>query len=158
MWGKETKNSDFDPVKEYDQEISVNKAGKKIVWKEYIEAANEDVEPYKVFEKYGSIEKIKVDVETIHGDFTEYNDLRTNLDREIKAKQMWENLPYTVRKEFGNDINNFRDEGQEWINQKYKKLQEERAAQERQIAKVQEYQKQIIKNEVAKEIDNGNKS
>lgn len=120
MWGKESKNSDFDPVQTFDQDISVEKAGKKIVWKQYIREANEDVEPYKVMEKYGCLDKIKVDIPTVHGDFEEYKDLRKNLDREIKAKEMWQALPWEVRKEFGNDINEFRDNGGKWINEKLK--------------------------------------
>lgn len=119
MFNKQTKTSDYDPKQKFDQEISVMKAGQKIIWKDYIRENNVDCEIYPTLEKYGCLKPIELNIELLHGDMSEFSDLRTNLDRKIKADKMWRGLPLDIRAQFNHDINEFIDRGSEWIKEKF---------------------------------------
>lgn len=110
----------YDPAKEFNQEISVEKAGKTIKWKEFIRENNEDVEPYSIIAKYNleEFEKTIPNYKSIQGDFTDLQDTRKNLDRQIKAEELWNDLPLSVRKEFAMDKNEFLDRGEQWLKEK----------------------------------------
>lgn len=103
------------------------KYGKELDIQEYIEAGREDTEIYPTLEKYGCLARMERTAGEIYGDFTEYNDLRGNLEKAKKIKDMWNQMDTKVKNEFNNDMNEFVDRGMEWAK---KKVQEEIANQE----------------------------
>lgn len=94
------------------------KFGKKIAIQDYIEAGREDTEIYPTLEKYGCLTRMERTPSQIYGDFTEYNDLRGNLEKAKKIKDMWNQLDTTIKNEFNNDMNEFIDRGMEWAKNK----------------------------------------
>lgn len=96
------------------------KYGKEIDIQEYIEANREDTEIYPCLEKYGCLKPLERTPSEIYGDFTEYNDLRGNLDKAIKSQEMWDQLPSTIKNEFNNDMHEFIDRGMEWAQRQIK--------------------------------------
>jgi hypothetical protein len=115
------------------------KAGKEFDVYDWIQAAREDTEIYPTLEKYGSLKRMEIDVNTLYGDITEIKDLRDIHDMIKKSEEIWEGLPVEVRREFNHDKQRFMNEGEEWI----KKLKDE-----------QEKNKPVIITE-PKENDNG---
>ena len=103
------------------------KNGKELDIQEYIESGREDTEIYPTLEKYGCLTRMERTAGEIYGDFTEYNDLRGNLEKAKKIKDMWNQMDTKVKNEFNNDMNEFVDRGMEWAK---KKVQEETAKQE----------------------------
>ena len=101
-----------------------NKYGKEIDIQEYIEANREDTEIYPTLEKYGTLKPLERSYEDIYGDFQEYNDLRTCLDKAKKSKDMWDQMPQEFKHQFNNDINEFIDRGMEWAQNEIKKQAE----------------------------------
>lgn len=95
----------------------VVKRGKdKICWKEYIANNNVDVELYDTLKKYGTFKEDQFDYKAIAGDFENLNDLHETLAKQVKAKEMFEELPLETRAIFNNDMNNFIDNGAEYCN------------------------------------------
>lgn len=117
-WRKR-KQQNFDAKK-----IFIEKAGKKINMYDFIQESREDTEIYPTLEKYGCIDKMMLNREDVYTDYTELQKLgglRGVKDFEIKAKNMFYNLPTEIRKEFDNDINKFTKGADDFI----KKLKEE---------------------------------
>lgn len=105
-----------EPITVYDDNPYVIKCGKKVYWKEYTETAQRegDVEIYPTLKKYGlqtpdMLPEKMFDNQAFIGDLEEFGDLRQNLDRKVKAEQMWLNLPIKIREKFGHSIDNFID-------------------------------------------------
>lgn len=94
------------------------KYGKEYDIQEYIEASREDTEIIPTLEKYGCIDRMKLNAEGLYGDFTVYNDLRTNMEKKIQIENMWNQLDTKVKNEFNNDMNEFIDRGMEWAKKK----------------------------------------
>lgn len=121
-----------EPITKYDQDEYFVKKGKKIFIKEFTKLANEDCEIYPTLEKYGlttpeQLPEKMFDNQAFVGDLEDFKDLRTSLDRQIKAKQMWENLPLSIRDKFGHDINRFVDESPKFLEELKSKIQEQQA-------------------------------
>lgn len=94
------------------------KYGKEYDIQEYIEASRDDTEIIPTLEKYGCIDRMVVNAEGLYGDFTEYNDLRTSLEKKKQIENMWNQLPTDVKNDFNNDMNEFIDRGMEWAKRK----------------------------------------
>lgn len=94
------------------------KFGKTIDIQEYIEAGREDTEIYPCLEKYGCLKPLERTPSEIYGDFTQYNDLRGNMEKAKKIKEMWNNIDNKVKNEFNNDMNEFIDRGMSWAKSK----------------------------------------
>lgn len=90
------------------------KYGKEIDIQEYIEEGRVDTEIYPCLEKYGCLKPLERTPSEIYGDFTEYNDLRGNLEKAKKIKDMWANIDTKIKNEFNNDMNEFIDRGMQW--------------------------------------------
>lgn len=132
----------FDP-----NEIFITKAGKKINVNQWIQESKDDTEIYAMIEKYhGDINAIPKEFGGIIGDLTEYQDLRTVMDKEIKAKEMWESLPLKLRAEFGNNKYEFLEKGMAWA----QKQENER------LEKIAKAQENIQKNTLASAGTNSN--
>lgn len=112
--------------------IFFEKCGKKINVYDFIQEGREDTEIYPTLEKYGCIDKMMINKEDVFADYTELQkmqDLRGIKDFEIKAKQMFYNLPLDVRKEFDNDINKFTKGADEFV-AKLRQQENEKQAQQ----------------------------
>lgn len=93
---------------------TVKMAGKEICWYDMIQEAREDTEIYPTLEKYGSLEKIPMDAKKTCADFTEYKDLRSLKEQQIKANEMWTSLPWDIRAKFDNNIHTFIEKGEKF--------------------------------------------
>lgn len=96
-------------------QIFLTKAGKKFNVYDKIQEAREDTEIIPTLKKYGCIDRMELDHHAVYGDFTEYNDLRTLKDQQIKANNMFYNLPLETRQHFNNDINQFIKDGEKYV-------------------------------------------
>lgn len=94
----------------------VKRGKEKICWKEYIANNNVDVELYDTLKKYGTFKEEQFDYKAVAGEFDELNDLHETLAKQVKAKEMFEELPLETRAIFNNDIGNFIDNGAEYCN------------------------------------------
>lgn len=114
----------------YDTDnIHIVKAGQKIFLNDFIQEAREDTEIYAMLEKYNGSYKTRTDFEALTGDFTKVKDLRSALEQEKAANELWENLPLNVRNEFNNSKHQFLDNGEKWL---ANKIAEEKAKQQKQ--------------------------
>lgn len=112
--------------------ISIIKAGKRINVYDMIQANNVDTDIYKVAAKYGMVNREMECAQTymqhnavqLAEELQEYTDLRGVMDRQIKAKQLWEGLPLELRAKFNNDIYQFMDNGPKWIQNEIQRLQQ----------------------------------
>lgn len=118
-----------DVEKTIDTEAVVMQAGKPINWKKYTQENNVDLDIYEVREKYDGEyrNRLKIDPEIEIAEIDHTMTLEKVYERNKAVKQQWLNLPQEVRREFNNDMNEFYDRGQEWLNKKVKKIQAERA-------------------------------
>lgn len=125
---KSRKNQDFDK-----NNIFIEKNGKKINVYQMIQENREDTEIYKVLEKYGCIDKIKVDEKSIYADLTSIKDLRGVVTQQKKADELWKSLPVEFRKEFANSKENFLENGEKYLKNILTKREEEKKAIEERI-------------------------
>lgn len=136
----------------YDKDVKITKAGKTFKMYDSIQEANVDTDIYEVARKYGMEGSEKECAEAymaknlsqISEEMQNYTDLRSVLDKKIAAQNMWQELPINIRKQFNNDMNEFMDNGPEWI----KGLMEKQKAEE---AKKAEAIKQTATTEVNNE-------
>lgn len=101
------------------------KAGKEFDVHEWIQSGREDTEIYPTLEKYGCIDRMKLDAEGIFGDFTEMSDLRGTIEKMEKADEMWRNLPLETREHFQNNKALFIEGGMEYVKNIIKEKQKE---------------------------------
>lgn len=144
------KRPDIEDVK---KKINVNatvvQAGKVINWKKFTQENNKDLDIYEVREKYDGqyANRLKYDPEIEKAEIDHTMTLDKVYERNKALKNQWLNLPLEVRKEFDNDINNFTDNGQKWLNEKVEKIVKERQAREAEIRKREEERQKKLKEE-----------
>lgn len=97
------------------------KFGKEIDIQEYIEAGRDDTEIYPCLEKYGCLKPLERTPSEIFADCTEYNDLRTTIEKGRKLKEIWANMPNHIKNKFNNDPNEFIDRGMDWAKKEMQK-------------------------------------
>lgn len=102
------------------------KAGKEFDVHDWIQEGREDTEIYPTLEKYGCIDRMKLDIEGVFGDFTEMNDLRGTIEKAEKAQKMWDNLPLETREHFQNNKALFIEGGMDYIKNLIKQKQEQK--------------------------------
>lgn len=100
----------------FSKDPKIKRNGKMISINDEIQKNREDTEIYPLIDKYGCIEKIPMDTQVIQGDISSIKDLRSLKDQQIAVENLWNTLPLDVRKQFGNDLNNFYNNGEAWIN------------------------------------------
>lgn len=108
-WRKRAQQS-FDKTK-----IFLEKAGKKYNVYDKIQENREDTEIIPTLRKYGCIDRMELDHHAVYGDFREFGDLRELKDKQIKAEQMFYNLPLETRQKFNNNINTFIKDGEKFV-------------------------------------------
>lgn len=102
-------------------EIHIIKKGVKINNYEMIQAGRADTELYPTLEKYGCIKQEHLDVNKgneIYGDLTEIKGLRSAMEQQKKAEELWQRLPLETRKDFGHNKYEFIDNGIDYIQRK----------------------------------------
>lgn len=144
----------------FDKEkIVLKKAGETINVYDYIQSNREDTELKPTLEKYGCIPTQNIDLNKTAGDFTQLNDMRTMLEQQKKAVEMWNGLPIDVRQSFNNNINDFVENGEKWVQNKIKEVQKQEELKKQQyemnFKPVQTTIKQPIIKETAGEKNNG---
>ena len=103
----------------FDREnIMMTKAGQTFNVYDYIQEQRDDTELYPTLQKYGCIPQQLLDTNKAFADFTEFNDLRDLNDQQIKAKEMFYNLPADIRQKFNNNIGDFVKNGFEYLKAK----------------------------------------
>lgn len=115
---------------EFDREkITMKRAGQEINVYDFIQAGREDTEIYPVLEKYGCIEKIKRTDEELYADITaiqKLDGLRGMVVQQRAAKEMFEQLPLDIRKEFNNSLNEFSIKAPEYLQKLGEKIESEK--------------------------------
>lgn len=120
---------DFGNVKDapkhaYDpKEIFWIKCGQKQNVYDLIQQAREDTEIYPTLEKYGSIQRMIMDVPTVYAEFDEMMDMRDMFEQRKRAEEIWYNIPIEERQEFGDNMEEFVRNGKKWFESKLAKLQ-----------------------------------
>ncbi len=105
------------------------KYGKEIDIQEYIEAGRDDTEIYPCLEKYGCLKPLERTPSEIYADCTEYNDLRSTIEKGRKLKEIWANMPNHIKNKFNNDPNEFIDRGMDWA----KKEMDKQTAEQKKL-------------------------
>lgn len=110
--------------KEYDRKnIFWIKAGKKENIYDHIQASRGDTEIYPTLEKYGCIDRMKLDGEAVYAEYTEMMNMRDIFELQKKGEEIWQGLPLETRKDFGNNKEEFIKHGEEYLLKKIKKEQ-----------------------------------
>ena len=116
----------FHELQSFDRKnICFEKYGKKVNVYDYIQENNVDTDIYEVAKKYNNgiadvqtcAQYMSKNMNQLSDDFAEYQDLRSVLDKQIKAENMWNSLPVSVRAQFNNNKNQFLDNGENWLKQ-----------------------------------------
>lgn len=115
-------------AKEIDTTAIVMQAGKPINWKKFTQDNNVDLDIYEVREKYDGEyrNRLKYDPEIEAAEIDHTMTLDKVYERNKAIQNQWLNLPEQVRMEFNNDVNEFVDRGQEWLNKQRQKVIDER--------------------------------
>lgn len=116
---KQTKGQSFDKEK-----IFIVMKGQKINMYDKIQEGREDTEIYPTLEKYGCIDVMKANFQTISEELTEVKGLRDMFHKQQKAREMWERLPLDVRQKFNNNHYEFVEKGETWLKSEIKKSNE----------------------------------
>lgn len=140
-----------------DINATVNQAGNIINWKKYTQENNYDLDIYEVREKYDGQyrNRLKYDPEVEKAEIDHTLTLDKVFERQKALKNQWLNLPLEVRKEFDNDVNNFIDNGQTWLDTKVKAVQKERLEKQKAIEAAEKAAKEAEEKFKAKEVMNG---
>lgn len=109
-------NSEKKPGQKFDKEnIHFIKAGKKYNVYELIQEGRTDTEIYPTLEKYGCIDRLKLNAPEIYADVREAKSLRNQMDSVRKAEEAWQNLPLETRKEFNHSKREFIERGEKYL-------------------------------------------
>lgn len=128
--------------------ITLTKAGKTFNVYDKIQENREDTEIYPTLEKYGCIDRMMLNTQGVYADFQEFKGLREMKEQQIKADEMFYNLPLDVRIQFQNDKNLFMRDGEKWIKEKID-------AAEKEAKHIAELSKSTENIKNAKEAKNG---
>lgn len=146
------KGNRADKPKSIDTNAIVMQAGKPINWKKFTQENNVDLDIYEVRKKYDGEyrNRLKYDPEIEAAEIDHTMTLEKVYERNKAIKNQWLNLPEEVRKEFNNDVNEFTDRGQAWLNEKRKKAEEEKKKLANKIiqGKVSEEEAKNIKEKI----------
>ena len=140
-----------DKPKSIDTTKMVMQAGKPINWKKFIQDNNKDLDIYEVRENYDGQyrNRLKYDPEVEAAEIDHTMTLEKVFERNKAIKNQWLNLPESVRKEFNNDVNEFTDKGQAWLDAKRKEVIKLREEEQKRIEtlNLQNQKNQVIKGE-----------
>lgn len=140
-------------AKEIDTTAIVIQAGKPINWKKFTQDNNVDLDIYEVREKYDGEyrNRLKYNPEIEAAEIDHTMTLEKVYERNKAIQNQWLKLPEKIRMEFNNDVNEFVDRGQQWLNERRKEQQAAIKAQQKGTAtmlneaKTREEKEKIIK-------------
>lgn len=115
-------------ARKIDNKYTVHRQGKDIVVDEWIKSNAEGTNIYQVIDKYGigyvkenmglsGLKGIQLELEGI-------NNLQDIMMREKRAKESWEKMPIEIRDKFGNSRYEFAKNGEKWLKNEIKKIEE----------------------------------
>lgn len=112
------------PGQIYDLAESTTKAGKKYVFYDVIQAAREDTEIYPTLEKYGCLDPIMINKQNLYADLTSLKtDLRSLTEQNMRADELWNQLPGKIKAQFDNSRDLFMKDGEAWLKSEIEKEQ-----------------------------------
>ena len=126
-------------AKKIDTDAIVMQAGKPINWKKFTQDNNVDLDIYEVREKYDGEyrNRLKYDPEIEAAEIDHTITLEKVYERNKAIKNQWLKLPESIRMEFNNDVNEFVDRGQQWLNEKRNQAIKEHKDYEEALKKAQ---------------------
>lgn len=132
-------------AKKIDTTAIVMRAGEAINWKKFTQENNVDLDIYEVRAKYDGEyrNRLKYDPEIEAAEIDHTMTLEKVYERNKAIQNQWLNLPEKVRMEFNNDVNEFVDRGQAWLNEKRNQAIKEREDYEEAVKKTQENAKKL---------------
>lgn len=102
---------------------TIKMAGKDINLRKMIHKNAENTGIYEQIELYGLNPIQPISIEDTVMDFTKVTgDLRSVIDKGLKAREMFKNLPIEVRQKFNHDPEQFMSEGPAWLEEQHKKI------------------------------------
>ena len=102
---------------------TIKMAGKELDLRKMIHKNAENTGIYEQIELYGLNPIQPISVEETVMDFTKVaGDLRSVIDKGLKAREMFKNLPIEVRQKFNNDPEQFMREGPSWLEEQHKQI------------------------------------
>lgn len=118
---------------------TIKMAGKELDLRKMIHKNAENTGIYEQIELYGlnpiqpiSIEETVMDYTAVAGD------LRSVMDKGIKARELFKNLPLEVRQKFNHDPEQFMREGPAWLEDQHKQILKRKEELKQQQQKAQE--------------------
>lgn len=102
----------------FDLDFKIKQNGQEFNLYDHIQEAREDTEIYPTLEKYGCLENVPMDPNKVYADFRGLGSLVDMKLQQIKAQEMWNALPWDVRKEFNNDMHTFVKDGEQYLTKK----------------------------------------
>lgn len=109
----------------FDEDPKIKIKGHEISLKEYQNKNAEDCNIYEVLEKYNGNLKLTAEQLNekhiyINEELTKIKSLPDALKVIEQGEKLWKELPSSIRKDFGNSVNNFIKNGNTYVNQKIK--------------------------------------
>ena len=97
--------------------------GKEFDIYDWIQENREDTEIIPTLEKYGCLDRMKIDDDVLYGDITELmkGGLRGIMEREQETEDLWNSLPWEYRQEFQNNKALFIENGEKWLKDRIEK-------------------------------------
>lgn len=113
----------------FEEDPKIKRNGKMVSLKEYTNTASIDTNIYEVMAKYNgdktlTAEAMKSNAMYISEEMAEVKSMSDALNRTLRAKKAWAELPLEIRKEFGNNRQNFLVNGKAWAEMKIKEINE----------------------------------
>ena len=106
--------------------------GKEFDIYDWIQENRDDTEIIPTLEKYGCLDRMKVDDNVLYGDMTEImsKGLRGILEHEQETQELWDSLPWEYRQEFQNNKALFIENGEKWLKNRIEKTKESKEIKE----------------------------
>lgn len=102
---------------------TIKMAGKEWDLRKMIHKNAENTGIYEQIELYGLNPIQRISVEETVMDFTKVTgDLRSVIDKGIKARELFKNLPLEIRQKFNHDPEKFMREGPTWLENQHKQI------------------------------------
>lgn len=132
-------------AKKIDTNAIVMQAGKAINWKKFTQENNVDLDIYEVRARYDGEyrNRLKYDPEIEAAEIDHTMTLEKVYERNKAIQNQWLNLPEQVRMEFNNDVNEFVDRGQQWLNERKAEVIKQRIDLEKANKEAQEKNKKL---------------
>lgn len=127
-------------IKTFNTNTKIKRRGEELDLQDYLNENNKDCTIYDVYKTYRGDMKLTAEAmnkltHKVSDDLMEIKDLASAMEMLKATEKSWKDLPLEIRKEFGNDINEFQRRGVLWANEKIK-------AYDKEQKKLEDLQKQ----------------